>query len=130
MATGDKKSVKVGHQLFVKNLPRHWTHEELFNQFTKFGTVVSSKVSIDGNYVSRGYGFVEMDSEVTAQKAITELNNQLIQVEEEPSERDFKLAVCEYVPRLDRPGLGKPRCSTNLYVKNFPTQEGRDFTDD
>jgi RNA recognition motif-containing protein len=99
MSTGDKKSVKVSHQLFVKSLPKHWTHEELFNQFTKFGNVVSCKVSVDGSYVSRGYGFVEMDSEANAQKAITELNDRHIQVEEEPSEKDFKLTVCEYVPR-------------------------------
>ena len=99
MSTGDKKSVKVSHQLFVKSLPKHWTHEELFNQFTKFGNVVSCKVSVDGSYVSRGYGFVEMDSEANAQKAIAELNDRHIQVEEEPSEKDFKLTVCEYVPR-------------------------------
>jgi hypothetical protein len=33
MATGDKKSVKVSHQLFVKSLPKHWSHEDLYNQF-------------------------------------------------------------------------------------------------
>ncbi len=66
MTTGDKKSVKLGHQLFVKGLPRHWQHDDLFNQFSKFGTVVSCKVSVDGTYTSRGYGFVEMDSEANA----------------------------------------------------------------
>jgi len=114
----------------VKNLPKNWGHEDLFNQFSKFGTVVSSKVSLDKDYVSRGYGFVEMDSEENAQKAIAELNERHIQVEEEPSEKDFTIVVKEYVPRFDRPGLGKPRCSTNLYVKNFPTIEGAEFTND
>ncbi len=66
MATGDKKSAKENSQLFVKGLPRHWSHEDLYNQFAKFGNVVSCKVSFDGNYVSRGYGFVEMDSEANA----------------------------------------------------------------
>jgi polyadenylate-binding protein len=42
---------------------------------------------------------------------------------------DFRLTVCEYVPRLNRPTLGKPLCSTNLYVKNFPTEEGCEFTE-
>lgn len=120
MATGDKKLVKVSHQIFVKGLPKHFTHEDLFTQFAKFGTVVSSKVSLDSSYVSRGYGFVEMDSESSAHKAITELNDRLIQVDEEPSDKDYKLSVCEYVPKFDRPGQGKKRCSTNLYVKNFP----------
>ncbi len=39
---------------------------------------MSSKVSVDGSYTSRGYGFVEMDSEENAQKAIAELNERLI----------------------------------------------------
>ena len=51
-----------------------------------------------------------MDSEENAQKAITELNERHIQVEEEPSGKDFTLIVREYVPRFDRPGLAKPRC--------------------
>lgn len=71
-----------------------------------------------------------MDNEESAQKVITELNDRLVQVDTEPSDKDFKLTVCQYVPRFDRPGLGKPRCSTNLYVKNFPAQEGSEFTDD
>ena len=130
MNTGDKKVVKLNQQLFVKNIPKSWAHEDLFNQFSKFGTVVQSKVSVDANYVSRGYGFVEMDTEENAQKAMSELNDKLVQVEAEPSDKDFQLKVCYYVPRFDRPGVGKPRCSTNLYVKNFPNQVDSEFSDD
>lgn len=50
MTTGDKKVVKLNQQLFVKNLPKNWSHEDLFNNFSKFGTVVQSKVSVDANY--------------------------------------------------------------------------------
>ncbi len=57
------------------------------------------------------------------------MSSRPIQVEEEPSEKDFKLIVCEYNPPLERAGRGKPLCSTNLYVKNFPTNEGHEFTD-
>jgi RNA recognition motif-containing protein len=45
--------------------------------------VASSKVSVDANYASRGYGFVEMDSEENAQKAIAEMNNQIVTSGEE-----------------------------------------------
>lgn len=50
-------------QLFVKGLPAQWTHEDLAKAFEECGTVVSAKVSIDGNYKSRGYGFVQMSTE-------------------------------------------------------------------
>jgi len=89
MSTGDKKVVRLNQQLFVKNLPKSWAHEDLFNEFSKFGTVVQSKVSVDANYVSRGYGFVEMDTEENAQKALTELNDKLVQVGPEPSDKDY-----------------------------------------
>lgn len=62
----------------MKNIPKHWAHDDLFNQFSKFGTVVQSKVSVDATYVSRGYGFVEMDTEENAQKAMSELNDKLV----------------------------------------------------
>jgi len=35
---------------------------------------------------------------------------------------EAKLSVCEFVPRQDRVGTSKPLCSTNLYVKNFPSE--------
>lgn len=53
------------------------------------------------------------------QKAIEEMHDHEVE--------DGKLSVVEFVPRIDRLGSSKPRCSTNLYVKNFPQT---DFTED
>ena len=36
---------------------------------------------------------------------------------------ESKLSVSEFVPKLDRVGTTKQRCSTNLYVKNFPRDD-------
>lgn len=58
------------------------------------------------------------------------MNNQIVTSGEESQISEAKLNVCEYVPRFDRPGLGKPRCSTNLYVKNFPVHEDSEFSED
>lgn len=49
------------------------------------------------------------------------MNDHIVEATDEVDEA--KLTVCEFVPRLDRVGTTKPRCSTNLYVKNFPTDE-------
>lgn len=49
------------------------------------------------------------------------------QIEESDEHEASTLTVCEYVPRLDRTGTMKPRCSPNLYVKHFPHE---DFNED
>lgn len=76
-------------------------------------------MSVDPDFTSRCYGFVQLDSEAAMQKAITEMNE--FEVD------GCKLSVCEFISRMDRIGTSKPRCSTNLYVKNFPHP---DFTED
>jgi len=46
--------------------------------------------------------------------------------EEESKDADDSetlLSVCEFVPKQDRDGTQKPKCSTNLYVKNFPEKK-------
>ena len=50
---------------------------------------------------------------------------------EETGSEPLKLSVCEYIPKLDRVGLISSSCSTNLYVKNFPRQDGdKEFVED
>ncbi|WP_035586991.1 RNA recognition motif domain-containing protein [Hippea jasoniae] len=60
--------------LYVGNLPYATTEEELKELFSEYGEVSSSKIITDRETGrSRGFGFVEMDSE-SAQKAIESLN--------------------------------------------------------
>lgn len=54
---------KDNYLLFIKGLPKEWSHEDLWSAFEKFGKVISAKVSVDPEYNSRRYGFVELDSE-------------------------------------------------------------------
>ena len=64
-------------KLFVANLPRQCTEEELLEFFKQCGTPQSAKIIMDretGN--PRGFGFVEMSSAEEGQKAIEELNDQ------------------------------------------------------
>jgi RNA recognition motif-containing protein len=62
--------------LYVSNLGFHIKDEELRQLFASFGEVSSAKVIMDRETGrSRGFGFVEMPSEESANKAITSLNN-------------------------------------------------------
>jgi polyadenylate-binding protein len=111
-------------QLFVKGLPVQWTHEDLAKAFEKFGKILSCKVSIDSEYNSRQYGFVQLDSEKATQNAIAAMND--FEFEQTDENDAAKLSVCEFVPRLDRIGTTKPPCNTNLYVKNLPSEDCTD----
>jgi RNA recognition motif-containing protein len=60
----------------VGSLPWSISDEELKATFEKHGTVVSAKIVTDRNTSrSRGFGFVEMESDSDAKNAIKALNN-------------------------------------------------------
>ena len=101
------------------------THEDLAKAFEKFGKILSAKVSIDGDFQSRCYGFVQLETEKATHNAISKMNDFVVEATETADEA--RLHVCEYVNKLDRVGTTKPRCSTNLYIKNFPHEN---FTND
>ncbi len=62
-------------KLFVGSLPWAVTDESLRDAFAAFGSVVSAKVITDRQTGrSRGFGFVEMEAESDASKAIEALN--------------------------------------------------------
>jgi len=65
----------VSTKLFVGSLPWSVNDEELKETFEKHGTVVSAKVVTDRDTRrSRGFGFVEMENQDDARKAIRALN--------------------------------------------------------
>lgn len=61
--------------IFVGNLPFTTSSPELEELFTQYGSVSRAQVITDRDTGrSRGFGFVEMDSEEEAQKAIQNLD--------------------------------------------------------
>ena len=61
--------------LFVGSLPFSTTDDDLKAHFEQAGTVVSAKVIMDRETGrSRGFGFVEMENEEAANKAIEMFN--------------------------------------------------------
>jgi RNA recognition motif-containing protein len=70
----------VSSKLFVGSLPWSINDQSLEKAFEEHGTVVSAKVIMDrATGRSKGFGFVEMESEESAQKAIKALNNSELQ---------------------------------------------------
>ena len=66
--------------MYVSNLSFHTTDDNLRELFAKFGSVSSAKVITDRESGrSRGFGFVEMDTEKEAKEAMESLNNKEIE---------------------------------------------------
>ncbi len=67
----------MAKKLYVGNLPYSVSEDILNDEFSKFGKVVSSKVVTDRDSGrSKGFGFVEMENDGEADKAIESLHGQ------------------------------------------------------
>jgi len=86
-------------KLYVGNLPDQLTEEALKNMFTEAGPVASAKIIMD-RYTGqpRGFGFVEMETKMDGQRAISMLNGK------EVDGRTLK--VNEARPQAKRGGFG------------------------
>ena len=67
----------MGKKLYVGNLSYSATNADLEGLFAPFGTVQSAQIIVDRDTNrSKGFGFVEMDTDAQAQAAIQALNGQ------------------------------------------------------
>lgn len=90
----------MGKRLYVGGLSYDTSDEGLRDYFAQIGGVESATVARD-RYTgrSRGFGFVEMDAEADAQKAIAELNGKDLD--------GRRLTVDEAKPRPEGGGGGR-----------------------
>ena len=90
----------MAKKIYCGNLAYSVSNADLEALFTPFGSVLSAQVIMDRDTgQSKGFGFVEMQSDADAQKAISQLNEQ--------PHGGRALQVNEARPREDRkPGGG------------------------
>jgi RNA recognition motif-containing protein len=89
----------VGKKLYVGNLTYSVTSSDLESWFAQYGTVQSAQVIQDRDTGrSKGFGFVEMNTDAEAQAAIQGLNDQEYE--------GRRLTVNEAKPREPRSGGG------------------------
>jgi RNA recognition motif-containing protein len=85
--------------LYVSNLGFHVNDDDLMNLFSAYGTVTSAKVITDRETgKSRGFGFVEMQSDDEGKKAISGLEGK------ELEGRNISVSVAR--PKTDKGGGG------------------------
>jgi RNA recognition motif-containing protein len=89
----------MAKNIYVGNLVWDATQDDLYTLFQEYGTVTRAQVIMDKETGrSRGFGFVEMNDDAEAAKAIEALNNF--------SFNGRPLTVNEAKPREDRGGSG------------------------
>ena len=70
----------MGNKLYIGNLPYSCTKETLTELFEPFGTVVDARVVMDTHTQrSKGFGFVEMESDDQAAAAVEGLKGSAIE---------------------------------------------------
>ncbi|CAK9140800.1 unnamed protein product [Ilex paraguariensis] len=97
--------------IFIKNLDKAIDHKALHDTFSAFGNILSCKVSTDNSGQSKGYGFVQYDSEEAAQQAIEKLNGMLL--------NDKQVYVGPFLRKQERELDVEKTSFTNVYVKNL-----------
>ncbi|CAI9114238.1 OLC1v1014910C1 [Oldenlandia corymbosa var. corymbosa] len=102
--------------LYVKNLSPSISSAGLEELFSAYGTVLSCKIA-EENGVSKGFGFVQFDSEDSAIAALNALNGFVFEGK--------KLLVCKFVRKNGRKDASDEEF-TNLYFKNVDEDVSED----
>lgn len=95
----------------MQNLDKAIDHKALHDTFSVFGNIVSCKVAVDSSGQSKGYGFVQYETEESAQKAMSQLNGMLL--------NDKQVYVGPFLRRQERDSTANVTKFTNVYVKNL-----------
>lgn len=93
--------------LYVKNLDSSITNTRLHTIFSKYGTILSCKVA-EENGKSKGFGFVQFDSEDSALCAIAALHQSFLEGKQ--------LYVSKFIKKSERENACEESNFTNLYV--------------
>ncbi|KAI4381888.1 hypothetical protein MLD38_007912 [Melastoma candidum] len=96
--------------LFVKNLHPNIDSGRLHRIFGEFGAILSCKVAQE-NGRSKGFGFVQFDSEESAVNALNALHDTTLEGK--------KIYVSKFVKKSERQLAGEEPKFKNLYVKNL-----------
>lgn len=111
-----KRKTGTGN-IFIKNLDKSINNSALYDTFSTFGHILSCKVEVDNNGVSKGYGFVHYDNQEPADTAIAKVNGMMI--------ANKIVFVGPFQPKKAR-AASAPSQFTNLYVKNLDTAVTQD----
>lgn len=113
--------------VYIKNLSEECdSDEKLRDLFSKFGTILSAKVSSDDGGKSKGFGFVSFEESTSAEAAVNEMNGKevggkclFVGRAQKKAERQAELKRKFEMLKMERMNRYQ---GVNLYVKNLDDQ--------
>jgi len=97
--------------IFIKNLDKSIDHKALYDTFSVFGNILSCKVAMGEDNVSRGYGFVHYETQEQASKAVQKVNGMML--------KGKTIFVAPFLPRKERQKTLDESKFTNVFIKNL-----------
>lgn len=116
-ASRDKKTLDVGANLFVGNLDPDVDEKLLYDTFSAFGVVISTRIMRDPDTgMSRGFGFCSFDDFGSADAALESMNGQYL---------CNRAITCSYAIKKDAKGERHGSAAERLLAQNNPGQRQR-----
>ncbi|CAN1761101.1 Polyadenylate-binding protein 8 [Linum perenne] len=95
--------------IFIENFDKSFDHKALFDTCSIFGSILSSKLATGPYGHSKGYGFVQFDTDEAAKNAIEKLNGMMM--------NGKQLHVAPFIRKKES---GSPNVKfNNVFVKNL-----------
>ncbi|CAK7332087.1 unnamed protein product [Dovyalis caffra] len=113
-----KEASAVGKETLF-NLDNSVDNSKLHDIFTKYGNILSCKVAMSAEGKSNCFGFVQFESEESANNAIRTANGTIIDGKE--------IYVCPFMTKGERIQADSGATYTNLYVKNLDSDVTEDL---
>lgn len=107
--------------IFISSLHKSIDSQGLQEAFTRFGAIVSCKVSFDDKGHSRGYGYVQFAGEEQAEEAIEEMDGTPL--------NGVNICVYNYKSKAEIQ-REKEETYKNVFVKGLPPTWTKDNLDD
>merc|ERR1719199_1104453 len=97
--------------IYVKNIDVNIDNKALYDTFSLFGNILSCKVASFPDGKSKGYGFVQFETDENAAAAVERVNGMKIGEQ-----------VVEVLPYEKQEEKKKEEGFKNLYIKSFPKE--------
>jgi polyadenylate-binding protein len=97
--------------IFIKNLDKKIDHKSLYDTFSQFGHILSCKIELDETNESKGYGYIQFQTQEAADRATDKVNGKML--------NGKKVYVGAFVPRKERLAENSQKKFTNVFIKNL-----------
>jgi len=97
--------------IFIKNLDKKIDHKSLYDTFSQFGHILSCKIELDEHNESKGYGYIQFQTQEAADRATDKVNGKNL--------NGKKVYVGAFVPRKERMAENSQKKFTNVFIKNL-----------